>query len=146
MNITKNLRIIYFIELLTPILLTVIFEIENNELNGHFEGDSLMTYWMQIVGVFLTIGAIPLALKWMKLVFVKHRIQGNKLEYLRLSIFRIAILGVPLLYNTLAYYLLGFDPTCGYLALICFVAFFFIWPSDARMNEECELIYDQKEE
>ena len=145
MNTTKFLRLFFAANILTPILVAIIFESGFVELHSLLGSDALVTYCMQMVGIVLTIGIIPFALKMMKLSFVKRRIQLSEQEYLRWSIIRIAILGVPLIYNTLAYYLLEFEPTCGYLALIVLVAFCFVWPSDGRMRQERELIYDQEE-
>lgn len=145
MNTTNKLRIFFAAEILTPILLAIVFETALVEMDSHLVDEPLVTYWMQMAGIVLTISAIPFALKMMKLAYVKRRIQTSELEYCRWSIIRIAILGVPLIFNTLAYYLLEFDPTCGYLALIVLVAFCFVWPTDGRMRQERELIYDQEE-
>ncbi len=145
MNTTKILRLFFAAEILAPILVAIIFESGLVELDSLSGSDALVTYCMQMVGIVLTIGIIPFALKMMKLSFVKRRIQLSEQEYCRWSIIRIAILAVPLFYNTLAYYLLEFEPTCGYLALIVLVAFCFVWPSDGRMRQERELIYDQEE-
>jgi len=47
-------------------------------------------------------------------------------------------LWVALTYNLIMYYLLDFNTTCGYLALMTLVAYIFVWPSDERMESECE--------
>ena len=48
--------------------------------------------------------------------------------------------------NCFAYYLLGCEPTCGYLALMCVVAFFFIWPSEDKMLYERAIDEPKQEE
>ena len=48
----------------------------------------------------------------------------------------MGLLWLSLLYNLLMYYLLDYNTTCGYLALMTVVAYVFIWPSDERMQAE----------
>ena len=109
MNTTNKLRIFFAAEILTPLLLAIVFETGLGEMDSHLVDEPLVTYLMQMAGIVLTICAIPFALKIMKFAYVKRRIQTSELEYCRWSIIRIAILGVPLIFNTLAYYLLEFD-------------------------------------
>lgn len=138
------LRSVFCTELVTTALLVGIFETDLLPV-GTLPLDKSQEYILSMVGVVLTIIGIPLALKLMTLKPVRAQISVSEQRYVTWSMVRIALLGIPLLYNTLMYYLLGFNTTCCYLALMCVVAFIFIWPSQERMQNECEVHGNQEE-
>ena len=137
-KIILTLRSVYAAQLLSPLMLVGIFETELQE-PGSLVGNDVLTYAMNMVGVVLVLCGILLGLKLMTFQRVKARIHDSLQDYYSYSLCRLALLGTPLLYNTLAYYLLGCEPTCGYLALMCVVAFMFVWPSKDKMRYERDI-------
>lgn len=83
---------------------------------------------------------LPLALRLMKFKRVKESVAQSEQNYERWALIRIVLLGIPLLYNVLCYYLTGCEPTYGYMALMAAVCFLFIWPSRDKMEYEREQI------
>ena len=130
------LRAVYCVILLQAALLVIIFETGLLPV-GTQAYDSQVNYMVEMTGLILTIVCIPLALKMMHFSRIKELLHQQPRKYQLLSITRLALLGVPLLFDVLAYYLLGFDATLGYLALMIVVAFLFIWPSKDKMEYEC---------
>lgn len=133
----KKLRFIYCVELLIAALIAILFE-TGIIAEGTLAGNDLQTYWMSIVGVALTIVLVPVSMRLMKFKYVSSAVAQDEQAYYRWSILRLVLLGAPLLYNTLCYYLFGCETTCGYLALMVVIAFLFVWPSTDRMEYERE--------
>ena len=131
------LRSTYLVALTTAILLIIIFEVGLLP-TGTRVYDSMSNYTCEMIGVFLTIISIPVALKLMSLGRIKRLLSDYQDKYFTFSVVRISLLTVPLLYDTAFYYLLGEDATLGYLALMAVVAFLFIWPSRGKMEYELE--------
>ncbi|MBP5770188.1 MAG: hypothetical protein J6W75_02360 [Bacteroidaceae bacterium] len=140
----KATRILFILSLLVPSLIALAFE-EGWLDSGMLAGETVSAYTLEILGVALGIICIPLALKLMHFTYIRKDVQGNPQKYLVWSFVRIGLLETSLLYNLLMYYLLEFDVTCGYLALMSAVAFLFVWPSRGRMDNECQLSYEQDE-
>ena len=133
----RKLRFIYCAELLIAALIAILYE-AGLIAEGTLAGNDLRTYWMSIVGIALTIVLVPVAMRLMKFKRVNNAVVQDEAAYYHWSIVRFALLGLPLLYNTLCYYLLGCETTCGYLALMVVVAFLFVWPSMDKMEYERE--------
>ncbi|MBR1790959.1 MAG: hypothetical protein IJ754_04290 [Bacteroidaceae bacterium] len=138
------LRSTYLFALMTAIVLIIIFEVGLLPI-GTRAYDSMSNYTCEMIGVFLTIICIPVALKLMSFGWIKRQLSIQPDKYFTLSIVRISLLTVPLLYDTIFYYLLGEDATLGYLALMDVIAFLFIWPSQGKMEYELENANKQQE-
>ena len=130
------LRVAYCTSLAIAAMIVVFYE-THILTAGTRAYDSQSNYKAEMIGVVLTIVAIPLALKLMSFKKVKALVYQQPKKYLKVSAFRIALLALTLIYNVLTYYLQGFDATLGYLALMVVVAFLFIWPSEGKMEYEC---------
>jgi hypothetical protein len=59
---------------------------------------------------------------------------------------RILILGLLLVVNTLLYYIYGFEPTYGYLAVMVMLTMPFVLPTMGRCKAETEEPVEPKEE
>ena len=104
---------------------------------GAIPTGSKLAYMMEIVGIALALILVPLALKLLTLKGVRNTFkQGDRRAYRRWSEIRLAMLTTPLMINIGLYYGLGYDTTCGYLALMVAITFAFIWPSQSRMEDE----------
>ena len=141
-NKINILRVIFCANLITAALIMVVFETGLME-PGLLAGNELADYWVSLCSVVLTLFGILIGLKLMTFKRVKTKIHDDGDTYFRWSLCRLALLGTPLLLDTLAYYLLGCEPTCGYLALMLVVTFFFIWPSKDKMLYERDIIYSE---
>lgn len=95
-------------------------------------------FWLTNVLTLLTLVLVPLSLKLISLERVRKAISADASAYWRWSWLRWGLLCGILLANTLFYYCFSTGTTCGYLALICAVALLFVWPSQSRMEEECQ--------
>lgn len=137
------LRCVYFTNLTTAIIIALLFEMLFFE-PGLLAGNEEASYWFGICGIGLLLVCIPLALKLMNFKHIKVAVKESTKAYQTWSIMRLALLEGPLLFNTLAYYLLGCEPKFGYMALMIIVAHLFVWPSLDKMNYERELSYDQE--
>lgn len=137
MHPLRNLQITFCLLLLAAALLCLLFE-TGTLVAGALAGDALLTYWLQFLGIAQLLVLLPLALRLMKFGRVQRRIQSSTQAYQRYSVVRLLLLGLPLLYNVLCYYLLACEPTFGYMALMTAVAFLYVWPSQGKMDYECE--------
>ena len=144
-NLIKYLRCVFVGSLASVLLIAIAFETLLIE-PGELAGDEVVNYWMSLLGVALILINLPAALKLMKFEKVRKEVTASVQAYQKWSILRLSILNAPLIYNVLAYYLLGCEPTFGYMALMATVAHLFVWPSHERMIYERELNYTQEEQ
>ena len=82
----------------------------------------------------LTIAFIPFALKMFKLRYVASRLVSPE-ALLRFGLARLALVVVPMLINTLLYYLY-LNVAFGYLAIILALCLFFVFPTKDRCEAE----------
>ncbi|MCR5819638.1 MAG: hypothetical protein K6F94_01635 [Bacteroidaceae bacterium] len=85
-------------------------------------------YWIGVIAVLLTVTAIPLGLKFMTFPRIKEKAEVSEAAYLEYASIQMGLIGGTLILNTLIYYGIATGVTCGYLALISFVALLFISP------------------
>ena len=141
----RLLRSVYCGILLTAVYYTTFFETDLLEI-GQLAGDDALAYWVNIIGVALTLALLPLALRLMKIPYIRRDIKATgDAAYTKWAIIRLTLLATPLHFNLIVYYLLGCEPTSGYLALIAAVAFIFVWPSRDKMLYEMDVDYVQEE-
>ena len=108
---------------------------------GIVDGQSQTVYYIQIVGVLITLPAIPLSLRNF------HRYVGTLQEkplmerlacYQRASLWRLTCLGIPFFYNLLLYFL-TLNRAPGMLALIVLLATIFCIPDKKRLIHELNI-------
>lgn len=94
---------------------------------------------VQMVMILLTLGLVPLALYLFKMKRIHASLLENPSEaLLKWGVVRIIILGLLLLCNTLLYYIYGFEPAFGYLAVMVMLTMPFILPTMSRCKAETE--------
>lgn len=104
-------------------------------LNG---SDATAEFLLQTLMELLTLVAIPLALKLFKLKKVHAQLVAHKHLALRSwGLLRLALLLVPMLVNTLLYYLY-MNTAFGYMAIILVLCLPFVFPSMSRCLAETE--------
>ena len=145
MNKTKNQLTTLFIVLLAiPLLLAVIFETgiaEEGVLAGSY---AMHEFAATAIMELLTIALIPAALRLFKLSFVEAQLrQHHEKALLKWGALRLFMLQVPLLLNTILYYVY-MNTSFGYMAIILLLCLPFVFPSTERCNSEAFLT-DNKE-
>lgn len=92
---------------------------------------------LQTVCILLSLAVVPLSLKLFSLAKVKEDLMERKADALKKwGTLRLLMLGVVLIGNTLLYYMLGYEPAFGYLAIITALVLPFVVPTAARCDAE----------
>lgn len=140
-------RIAFFLFWTTPVWFVVFYE-TGMFTKGLYAGNAQMDYILQNVGIMLTIGLIPFALRRFNLNLEK-RIKEIPLERALVSYklwneIRLSLLFVPAVFN-FSFYYLTLNTTglfCGAMAMI---ASLFCIPSESRIKNELDLPEDINE-
>jgi len=94
-------------------------------------------YAVSTVMILLTLAFIPLSLRLFKFRRVADDLKERKAEALcKWGGLRLILLGGLLVVNTLLYYMFGFEPSLGYLAVITLLAMPFVLPTKNRCEAE----------
>lgn len=136
----KRTRNILMTEMLASIIisLAIVTLYETGILSpGTLECDTNTEFMTVSMMEIITICMIPLALRLFKFKKIRTILEKTQ-EYglLRWGSLRIAMLCVPLMANTLLYYLFGFNVAFGYMGIICLVCLIFIYPGMSRCETE----------
>lgn len=96
-------------------------------------------YYVQMVMILLTLGFVPLALRLFKFNSIHAALMAHPADaLLKWGSIRVLILGLLLVANTLLYYIYGFEPSYGYLAVMVMLTMPFILPTLERCKAETE--------
>lgn len=94
---------------------------------------------MQMLMVLLTLGLVPLSLRLFRFQRVHRSLQAHPAQsLLRWGVLRLSMLGFLLIANTSLYYLYGFEPAYGYLAVMTLLTMPFVLPTKSRCAAETE--------
>lgn len=142
----KKLQLNYYLVFLLLILTSVI----GYFLSQYFslEQNTSTKTLMQTIGIFLLLILIPLGLKLhnTKIKSIKLIEKQDILsEYTFWSNIRLLMIAIPLVINTLFYYLTQ-DISMLYSAAIAAIALLFCKPTRAKIEEELNLSEDNKKE
>ena len=92
---------------------------------------------LQTAAILLSLAVVPLSLKLFSMQKVKADLLERKAQALKKwGTTRLLMLGVILLGNTLLYYMLGYEPAFGYLAIITALVLPFVVPTMKRCEAE----------
>ncbi|MBQ9570048.1 MAG: hypothetical protein IJR30_01550 [Prevotella sp.] len=142
-KVSKILKIVFWSELLPVVTIIILFEcgiLDPGILKGGSTGEFILLTIMELV----TLGVIPLALYLFKIKRVRNDLYDRKEKALQQwGLLRMDLLSVPMIINTLLYYLF-MNVSFGYLAIILFICVFFIYPSEGRCIDEVTPEEDQK--
>lgn len=140
-NTIKILKTIFYLELVTALLIVVLYESDVLPA-GCFTQHSTSEFVLLTVMELLTVILIPLALRLFKFKKIAADLSERKQAALvRWGTIRIEMLAMPLLANTLLYYLY-MSTTFGYMAIILLICMVFIYPSKDKCYFETR---DQEE-
>lgn len=102
---------------------------------------------VQMVMILMTLGLVPLALYLFKVKGIyASLLQNPSGALLKWGVVRILILGLLLVCNTLLYYIYGFEPAFGYLAVMVMLTMPFVLPTMSRCKAETEEEKEQEQE
>lgn len=129
----------FFSVIIVAVALVVAFEtdtVEVGELAGGDKTEFLVTTFMEL----LTLAVIPTALRLLKFRPVSKDIEVNgDFALRRWEMVRITMLGVPLVVDTLLYYMYMAAPF-GYMAIILLISMVFAYPvgdsAEGRKEDE----------
>ncbi len=135
-------RKILLIEFWLPIAicLAIVVLFENDVLlPGEFAVDKMMEYYVAIAMELVTICLIPISLRLFKFKKVKAAIKEKSFDGLIYwGTYRMDMLVVPMMLNTLFYYLF-MNVAFGYMGIIGLLCMVFIYPSKTRCKSEVEV-------
>lgn len=85
----------------------------------------------------ITVCMIPLALRLFRFCKVSSELKsGHRQALVKWGSLRMAMLCVPMMANTLMYYLYGFNVAFSYMGIICLICLPLIYPSTSRCANE----------
>lgn len=139
---TKNILLVEFLfPIILSLVLVVLFE-THLLMDGSWEEYKTQEFVVQTVMEIITICSIPIALRLFKFRMVSCQLRSGRDDAARRLLFwgsiRIVMLCLPMVVNTLLYYLFGLNVAFGYMGIILFLSLFFINPSLSRCIEETE--------
>ena len=99
---------------------------------GSCGGNLTAEFYTLMAAELITICVVPLALWMFRAKTIKQKlISGKEHSLLRFGILRLSLLVVPMVANTLLYYMFML-PSFGCMAIILFLSIFFVFPSMER--------------
>ena len=102
-----------------------------------YKHDSRSNYIVQMMMILLTLAVVPLALRLFKFQSVDSALKARPAQaLLRWGALRLMMLESVLLVNTLLYYIYGFEPAYGYLAVMVLLTLPFVYPTMSRCKAE----------
>lgn len=140
-RIQKILLLNYLFSLGLALLWVVLNENDVFEFVGTLHTDANSDFMLTSVMEIITICSIPIALRLFKFGAIRETVRKDNSQlhstFLAFSLVRLDMLLVPMLVNAVLYYLF-MNVAFGYMAIILFLACFFVFPS----QECCEKEYN----
>jgi hypothetical protein len=149
MKKTRNiLMFVYWLQLLAAAIIYVCGDYLEFDMAVLASDEARHTgYYVQMVMILLTLGFVPLALRLFKFRSIHASLLAHPAKALmKWGGLRVLILGLLLFANTLLYYVYGFEPTYGYLAVMVMLTMPFVLPTMGRCKAETEEPAETKEE
>lgn len=103
------------------------------------ETDKQTGYVVQMIMILLTLCLVPLSLRLFKFKHIHASLLASPVAaLLKWGTIRILTLGLLLVVNTILYYIYGFEPAFGYLAVMVMLTMPFVLPTMSRCKAETE--------
>ena len=138
-RIQKILLLNYLFSLGLALLWVVLNENDVFELVGTLHTDDNSDFMLTSVMEIITICSIPIALRLFKFGTIRETVRKDNSQlhstFLAFSLVRLDMLLVPMLINAVLYYLF-MNVAFGYMAIILFLACFFVFPLQERCEQE----------
>lgn len=130
----KNLMLIFCIQVGLTAVLAAFFEFDVLPCGIMAGINNGLEFFLVTIMELLTICLIPAALRMFKFERVHKKLTSAKQLY-PFAVIRMELLCLPLLLNTVLYYLY-MNVAFGYMALILVLCLFFVLPTKARCEAE----------
>lgn len=129
----------FWLPVALSLIIVVLYETESLA-DGVWATDKSLEFVIATVMELLTICLIPLALRLFKFKHIHRQLHQaaedvRRSSLLRYGSLRLNMLCLPLLVNTLLYYLF-MNVAFGYMAIILLLCLFFVYPSMARCVDD----------
>lgn len=129
------LKTIFFASIVISLVIILLFETDL-VISGPLAGNISFEFYFLMASELLTICVVPLALWMFRAKRIKKTlVAGKEKALLKYGSLRILLLAIPMIANTLLYYLFML-PSFGYLAIILFLSMFFVLPSMDRCMQD----------
>ena len=139
------LMIIFWGQLLLPVAFYVCGDFLDVDLAVLSGVSAQERYVVSVVMILLTLALVPLALRLFKVKRIHDDLISRQAEALRKwGSLRLAILGILLSVNTILYYIFGFEPAFGYLAVVVMLTLPFVYPTMNRCLSETEELVEEE--
>lgn len=136
-KVRKRLLAEFWVPIILCVVIVILGELNvfpTGVLNGNAQVEFVLLAAMEII----TICTIPLALRLFRFAKIHHKLVEQREQALqKWGAIRLEMLSVPMVVNTLLYYL-TMNAAFGYLAIILFLCMFFVVPTKERCNAEIE--------
>lgn len=136
----------YMVFWILPILIVLAGEL-NWLPTGNYVNNFMFSYCLEFSGIILTAALVPVSLKlfhWTLLKKIdKLPFEKALLLYGRMSIIRLSLLALVVIFNLISYYLI-MSTTFMLCVCIGLLASFFCIPSERRLREELQITIDKK--
>lgn len=136
-KVRKRLLAEFWVPIILCVVIVILGELNvfpTGVLNGNAQVEFVLLAAMEII----TICTIPLALRLFRFAKIHHKLVEQREHALqKWGAIRLEMLSVPMVVNTLLYYL-TMNAAFGYLAIILFLCMFFVVPTKERCNAEIE--------
>jgi hypothetical protein len=135
--ISQKLTVVCLLFLALSITLVVLYEtdtLESGVLADDKQSEFILTFIMEL----LSLGAAFLALRLFKFAKVHEELVSRREPaMLKWGTIRLLILEVPMLIDTLLYYIY-MNTTFGYMGIMLLLCLPFVFPSESRCEDETE--------
>ena len=129
--------VLYWLLLSGPALLYLCGDVMNMDMGVFAAASQQERFVVTTVMILLTLALVPLSLRLFKFRRVAADLFSRKGKALaKWGKIRMATLGLLLFVNTMLYYLYGYEPSFGYLAIVVLLTMPFIYPSMSRCIAE----------
>ena len=136
-KVQKQLIVAFCIPIVICALLVFLYETDILPVGTLAESKS-SEFVISVIMELLTLLVIPLALKLFKFKRIRNQLTTNKAQALfPWGLVRLLLLAIPMVLNTLLYYLY-MNVAFGYMGIILFLCLFFIIPTMDRCKSDVE--------
>ncbi len=136
-KVRKRLLAEFFVPIIICLVIVVLGEF-NVFPTGVLTGNTQVEFVLLAAMEIITICMIPLALRLFRFGKIHSQLVEQRERGLqKWGTIRLEMLTVPMVVNTLLYYL-TMNAAFGYLAIILFLCMFFVVPTKERCNAEIE--------
>ena len=131
----KILMICCWTSIIVSLIIVLLFETNILE-SGIWTDDGSLFFTVAVIMELLLLCVAPLALYLFRIPPIRRRLKDNPSEAPRQLLLwgtlRMDMLSLPMVFNTLFYYLFGLNVTFGYMAIILLLCLLLVYPSMKR--------------